>query len=158
MFSLPPRTLPRTDIAAPPAEIVKLAPPYKGLWVALDFDGTCVTHAYPEIGADIGSVPVLRRLMMEGAHLALWTMRSGTRLDEALRWAYDQELAIVAANCRPADRHWTSSPKMSADLYIDDRGLGVPLLYNKALSDRPYVDWTRLAAMLWPDESNPSLG
>lgn len=30
--------------------------------IAVDFDGTVVTHAYPHIGNDIGAVPVLREL------------------------------------------------------------------------------------------------
>jgi len=34
--------------------------------IAIDFDGTCVTHEYPNIGKDIGAVPVLKRLMESG--------------------------------------------------------------------------------------------
>ena len=30
--------------------------------IAVDFDGTVVTHAYPEIGDDAGAVPVLKEL------------------------------------------------------------------------------------------------
>lgn len=128
-------------------------PPYKGVWIALDFDGTCVAHAYPEIGAEIGAVPVLKRLVAEGAHLALWTMRSDVHLHAALSWAHRHDIPIVAANRRAQDRHWTSSPKMSANLYIDDHGLGVPLLYDPSLSDRPFVNWTKVEELLWPDEA-----
>ena len=32
--------------------------------IAVDFDGTVVTHAYPHIGNDIGAVPVLRELII----------------------------------------------------------------------------------------------
>ena len=31
--------------------------------IAIDFDGTCVVHKYPEIGKDIGAVAVLRELI-----------------------------------------------------------------------------------------------
>ena len=31
--------------------------------IALDFDGTVVTHEYPYIGEDIGAVPVLKELV-----------------------------------------------------------------------------------------------
>ena len=31
--------------------------------IALDFDGTCVKHAYPKIGEDIGAVPVLKEMI-----------------------------------------------------------------------------------------------
>ena len=41
--------------------------------IAVDFDGTCVTHDYPRVGKDIGSVPVLKRLVEEGHQLIIWT-------------------------------------------------------------------------------------
>jgi predicted mannosyl-3-phosphoglycerate phosphatase (HAD superfamily) len=44
--------------------------------IAVDFDGTCVTHEYPRIGRDIGAAPVLKRLTDAGHKLILWTMRS----------------------------------------------------------------------------------
>ena len=28
--------------------------------IAIDFDGTVVTHEYPKVGRDIGAVPVLK--------------------------------------------------------------------------------------------------
>jgi hypothetical protein len=31
--------------------------------IAVDFDGTCVTHEYPRVGQDIGAVPVLKKLV-----------------------------------------------------------------------------------------------
>jgi predicted mannosyl-3-phosphoglycerate phosphatase (HAD superfamily) len=48
-----------------------------GLYIAVDFDGTCVTHEYPYMGNDIGAVPVLRELAESGFKLILFTMRSG---------------------------------------------------------------------------------
>lgn len=62
------------------------------LIVAVDFDGTCTTHEYPNIGKDIGAVPVLKKLVEKGHRLMLWTMR-GTKpqqerqtLQEAVEW------------------------------------------------------------------------
>ena len=43
--------------------------------IAVDFDGTVVTHAYPEIGDDAGAVPVLKELTDNGCRLILYTMR-----------------------------------------------------------------------------------
>ena len=54
--------------------------------IALDFDGTVVTHEYPYIGEDIGAVPVLKQLVAEGHKLILYTMRSGKLLDDAMAW------------------------------------------------------------------------
>ena len=31
--------------------------------IAIDFDGTCVTNEYPNVGKDIGAVPVLKRIV-----------------------------------------------------------------------------------------------
>lgn len=44
--------------------------------IAVDFDGTCVTHEFPEVGKDIGAVPVLRELVEKGHKIILYTMRS----------------------------------------------------------------------------------
>ena len=35
----------------------------KGAIIAIDFDGTVVTHAYPHMGMDAGAVPVLKELV-----------------------------------------------------------------------------------------------
>ena len=35
----------------------------------IDFDGTCVTHEFPNIGKDIGAVPVLRDIVAAGHKL-----------------------------------------------------------------------------------------
>ena len=48
----------------------------------LDFDGTVVKHEFPNIGGDIGAIPVLKRLI-------LFTMRSGETLDAAVKWFAD---------------------------------------------------------------------
>ena len=37
--------------------------------IAVDFDGTVVTHAYPEIGDDAGAVAVLKELTDNGCRL-----------------------------------------------------------------------------------------
>jgi hypothetical protein len=54
--------------------------------IAVDFDGTCVTHEYPKIGRFIGAQKVLKRIVAEGGNLILWTMRSAEHLDDALVW------------------------------------------------------------------------
>lgn len=44
--------------------------------IAVDFDGTCVTHEFPKVGKDIGAVPVLKKLIEKGHKIILYTMRS----------------------------------------------------------------------------------
>ena len=48
----------------------------KKLVIAIDFDGTCVTHSFPKIGKEIGAPPVLHKLVERGHKLILFTMRS----------------------------------------------------------------------------------
>ena len=43
--------------------------------IAIDFDGTCVTNEYPNVGNDIGAVPVLKRIVEKGHRIILYTMR-----------------------------------------------------------------------------------
>ena len=111
------------------------------LIIAVDFDGTCVTHAYPFIGKDIGSVPVLKDLVDRGHQLILWTMRSGKQLEEAVDWFSDNEIPLFGVQRNPTQDTWTTSPKAYAQLYIDDAALGCPLSWNPELSDRPFVKW-----------------
>ena len=54
--------------------------------IAIDFDGTCVTHEYPEIGRDLGATTTLKTLVDNGHKLVLLTMRSGRTLENAKHW------------------------------------------------------------------------
>lgn len=115
--------------------------------IAVDFDGTCVTHDFPKVGKDIGAVPVLKQLVADGHKLILWTMRSDNRADggnylqDAVDWFKDNGIELWGIQRNPEQDTWTSSPKAYAQLYIDDAALGCPLLTNKEISDRPYVNW-----------------
>ena len=102
--------------------------------IAVDFDGTVVTHAYPEIGDDAGAVPVLKELTDNGCRLILYTMRHGKLLDDAIRWFRERGIPLYAVNENPSQQRWTSSPKVHADLYIDDSSL--------------VADWTRIREQL----------
>jgi len=113
--------------------------------IAIDFDGTCVTHAYPKIGKDIGAVPVLKQLVQYGHQLILWTMRSNKELDEAVNWFMNNKIPLYGINHNSNQYTWTTSPKVYAQLYIDDAAFGAPLLFNKEISDRPYIDWDEIA-------------
>lgn len=111
------------------------------MYIAVDFDGTCVTHEYPRVGKDIGAVPVLKKLTDSGHLLILNTMRSGKELDDAVQWFIDNDIPLYGVNENPSQKSWTLSPKVYAHLYIDDAALGCPLKMDNAVSDRPFVDW-----------------
>lgn len=123
--------------------------------IAIDFDGTCVTHEFPKIGKDIGAAPILKALTDNGHKLILYTMRDdsykkfndfeGNTLQDAIEWFRSHEIPLYGVNKNESQDRWTHSPKVYAHLYIDDAALGVPLMYNE---DRPYVDWKRVIIML----------
>lgn len=134
--------------------------------IAIDFDGTCVTHDFPEVGKEIGSEPVLRALVENGHKLILNTMRSHKSekttnasdhgmtsterdvLQEAVDWFAERNIPLYGINENPDQHKWTDSPKVFAHVYIDDAALGVPLAVNSKLSQRAFVDWSAVAKML----------
>lgn len=122
----------------------------KDLTIAVDFDGTCVTHDCPRIGRDVGAVPVLKDLISAGARLILWTCRSGKTLDDAVAWFSDRGIPLYGVNCNPEQKTWSNSPKALADIYIDDRGISTPMLPGQD-GEHPYVDWDRIRKLLLPD-------
>lgn len=120
----------------------------KNMVIAVDFDGTCVTHAYPRIGDDIGAIPVLKKLVQNSHKLVLFTMRSGKELAEAQNWLESQGVSLYGVNRNPTQDNWTSSPKAYAEYYIDDAALGCPLLFDFKISHRQYVDWGKMSEIL----------
>ncbi len=115
-----------------------------GLTVAIDFDGTCVTHEYPKVGRYIGAQPVLQRIVAEGGKLILWTMRSDQGLQDAVDWFEAHGIPLYGIQRNPTQDEWTNSPKCYAKLYIDDAALGCPLLPGLK-GERPFVDWKAIS-------------
>ncbi len=115
-------------------------------YVAVDFDGTCVKHEFPNIGEDVpGAVDTLKKILeLDGAHLILWTMRSdqkgmGDYLSDAVNWFAERSIPLFGVNLNPSQGGWTASPKAYAHIYIDDAAAGCPLLLPD--TGKPYVDW-----------------
>lgn len=95
--------------------------------IAVDFDGTIVTHEYPAIGREIPfAVDTLRRLQKDGHRIILWSVRSGDLLDEAVAWCHERGLDFYAVNADfPGERcDAASNRKLTADMFIDDRNVG----------------------------------
>ena len=97
--------------------------------IAVDFDGTIVTHRYPEIGEEFPfAVQTLRMLIAEHHKLILWSVREGELLDEAIQWCRDRGIEFYAVNRdypeETADGNDHFSRKIKADIFIDDRNLG----------------------------------
>ena len=131
--------------------------------IAIDFDGTCVTHSFPELGKDIGAIPVLKELVNKGHQLILWTMRcdgqieqqfgnykmhGGNFLTQAVNWFEENDISLFGIQRNPVQDTWTTSPKAYAQLYIDDAALGCPLKFKPEFDARPFVDWVEVEKLL----------
>lgn len=116
--------------------------------IAVDFDGTCVTHEYPLIGKDIGAVPILKSLVEKGNKLILLTMRSDAFLEAAVNWFKENDIELWGIQDNPEQNKWTNSRKVYAQVYIDDAALGCPLKFDDAICDRPFVDWEQVITLL----------
>ncbi|MBR4952285.1 MAG: hypothetical protein IKY56_04750 [Alistipes sp.] len=116
--------------------------------IAIDFDGTCVEHEYPSVGMDVeGAVETLRALNNKGHKLILFTMRSGDKLDKAVKWFKDRNIELWAVNENPEQKQWTESPKVFADVYIDDAALGCPIMFIDGVR-RPVINWRKVREWL----------
>jgi hypothetical protein len=120
--------------------------------IAIDFDGTCVTHEFPSMGKEIGAANVLKELVNAGHSLILFTMRSNyngsTSLLEAIHWFKTNDIPLYGVQTNPTQTAWTLSPKAYTEMYIDDAALGCPLKFDKNYSTRPFVDWVKVRKML----------
>lgn len=112
--------------------------------IAVDFDRTIGCGQYPDIVLDPIAVKTLKKFRNKGGRLILWTCRYGEELAGAVRACRDSGLDFEAVNANDpthlaewSTRHDTTgmSPKIYADLYIDDH----------ARLDGA-VDWQRLDA------------
>lgn len=97
--------------------------------IAVDFDGTIVTHEYPHIGKEIPfATDTLRQLIKDGHRLVLWTVREGELLQEAVGWCRERGVEFYAINRdypeEEPHKNNNFSRKLKVDLWIDDRNVG----------------------------------
>jgi len=116
--------------------------------IAIDFDGTIVTHEFPNVGdVNPGAFSWMKKFQEAGARLILWTMRSdgqesGPVLSDAVEHCRKNGVEFFGVNSNPEQSEWTTSPKAYAQLYIDDAAFGCPLRENPKAGGRPMVDWS----------------
>lgn len=97
--------------------------------IAVDFDGTIVTHEYPNIGEELPfATETLRMLIRDHHRVILWSVREGKLLQEAIDWCRERGVEFYAVNRdypeeeKEKNNHY--SRKLKADYFIDDRGIG----------------------------------
>lgn len=115
----------------------------------IDFDGTLAEHGHGmKISDEVpDAISVCKELIEFGHKLILNTCRGGKDLLAAKDWCLSKGLKFYAYNNNPGQRSWTTSPKIFADIYIDDRCLGCPLIFP-GKGRRPYVDWKVIRKVL----------
>ena len=97
--------------------------------IAIDFDGTICTNAFPDIGEpnwDI--IEAALEEQRRGAGLILWTLREGEFLNRALDACKRWGLHFDAVNDSLPDwiAAWGNNPrKVAADEYWDDRAVEI---------------------------------
>lgn len=135
--------------------------------IAVDFDGTIVTHEYPRIGKEIPfAIETLLQLQRDGYRLILWTVRSGKLLQEAVDYCQSRGLEFYAVNANFPNEEMDAgdSRKVNANIYIDDRNVGglpdwgviyqlikgtcVPLYHAQYEIPKPKGFWAQLKASL----------
>lgn len=97
--------------------------------IAVDFDGTIVTHEYPAIGVERPfAIDTLKMLIRDQHKLILWSVREGKLLDEAVEWCRERGVEFYAVNRDYPEETITNNPhfsrKLKVDLFIDDRNVG----------------------------------
>lgn len=97
--------------------------------IAVDFDGTIVTHKYPEIGEEIPfAIDTLKMLIKDHHKLILWSVREGKLLDEAVEYCRERGVEFYAINRdypeETIENNNHFSRKLKVDMFIDDRNVG----------------------------------
>jgi len=101
--------------------------PNKHLIIAIDFDGTIVEDAYPNIGKPmIFAFETMKKLQSEGHRLILWTYRTDKKLQEAVDFCKQQGLEFYAINKSYPEEEFDGkiSRKINATFFVDDRNIG----------------------------------
>jgi hydroxymethylpyrimidine pyrophosphatase-like HAD family hydrolase len=113
--------------------------------IAVDFDGTVVEHKYPEIGKEmLFAFSTLKALQQKGHKLILWTIRTGTLLDEAVEHCRKNGVEFYAVNKNYPEEvlDERTSRKLNVDIFIDDRNVG------------GFVGWSEVWQSLHPESGD----
>jgi hypothetical protein len=127
--------------------------------IYLDFDGTVVEHAYPQIGADNPrALQVIRRLQDAGHQIILNTYRADLNdgsLQEAINYLQHPGRNLLPISehtplkINPPNWNWEQTVKDNT-LFIDDVSSGTPMIPNVQLPFGQQVDWKTLES--WFEE------
>ena len=71
-------------------------------------------------------------------------------LDDAVNWYKEKGIELYGINENPKQEEFSSSPKVYANYYIDDKSFGSPVKMEKDEDDKekPYVNWENVRNLL----------
>lgn len=111
--------------------------------IAVDFDGTLFTNAWPEVGEPIlETIDRLKKEQQNGARIILWTNRVGERLQDAILACSRYGITFDAVNDNLPDMvkfFGNNCRKVFANEYWDDRAITATaegLCYTLGLSPK----------------------
>ena len=124
--------------------------------IAIDFDETIAEDLFPHIGeVREGAIETIKALLDTGYHVHVWTARGGysdvlgtTQEQHILRYLQDHGVDTVNIEVNEHFQYYLArypkqSPKIAADIYIDDKNVGV----NE-------IDWYRIRELFKDIEWN----
>ena len=113
----------------------------KKQYIAVDFDGTLATMNYPKAGKRLW----IHKLIMwyckdqqkKGVKIILNTLRKTENLEWAVNWCHEHDFYPDLVNENPPERiaKYGDSRKIGADLFIDDRNIGLFGWFLRKLSN-----------------------
>ncbi len=95
--------------------------------IAIDFDGTIVEDAYPDIGKPmLFAFETIKELQKQKHQLILWTYRSGEELEDAVKFCRENGIEFYSVNQSYPEERFDpgGSRKIHAHIFIDDRNIG----------------------------------
>ena len=121
--------------------------------ICVDFDGTIVDNRFPAIGPVVpNAFRWLKSFQESGGRIILLTMRGDLMLDfdnsyipgkplsEAVEFIEAHGVELYGVNENPSQKEWTTSGKVSGQVYIDDSAVGCPMV-SLSTFHRPCVNW-----------------
>lgn len=99
----------------------------KSLYLAVDFDGTLVTEAYPDIGKLLPDAKkYVNQLYDDGHYIIIWTCRDGEFTTKVEQFLFESGVKFHKINDNGPLKilgFGTNCRKVSADIYIDDKSV-----------------------------------
>lgn len=99
--------------------------------LAVDFDGTLCTNAYPEIGLpNYDVINFVKNFKSSSADnkIILWTCRCNLHLSNAINWCKNFGIVFDSINKNVPEiskLYESEGPKIYADIYLDDKALNI---------------------------------